>query len=98
MRWLLVLLVVLLQVQAPALAQAASRQMGDCHQMAPAGGHHAPEKAQPVAHLCPGCSIPGVAPQFTPQPDLLPVEPDAVACRALASRADPPSTPPPREP
>ncbi|MGC1271406.1 MAG: hypothetical protein WA842_12515 [Croceibacterium sp.] len=99
MRWLLVFLVVLLQVQSPALAQGAAPQLADCHGMAPASGpqHHAPDKAQPVAHLCPGCSIPGVAPLVAPQVEPLAAQPVPARFTALLSRSDPPSTPPPRE-
>lgn len=98
MRWLLVFLVVLLQVQSPALAQGSAPQMADCHQMAPASGpqHHAPDKAQPVAHLCPGCSIPGVAPMVVPLAKPLAAVPLAERFAPLPSRSDPPSTPPPR--
>lgn len=105
MRWLLVLLVVLLQVQSPALAQGAAPQLADCHRMAPVSEpasepqqHHAPDKAQPVAHLCPGCSIPGIAPLVAPQVATLAALPVPARFTALLSRSDPPSTPPPREP
>lgn len=100
MRWLLVFLVVLLQVQSPALAQGSAPQMADCHQMAPASGapHKSPDKAAPVAHLCPGCSIPGVAPLVVPQAQVLAAVPVPAQFTALPSRSDPPSTPPPREP
>jgi hypothetical protein len=105
MRWLLTFLVVLMQVQSPAMASGSTPMMAECHQAASSlpgtsdhpSSHGATDKAGPAAHLCPGCSIPGMAPSIAihaPAPDA-PLR--ATRFTAMVSRSDPPSTPPPRQ-
>lgn len=106
MRWLLILLVVLLQVQAPAMAEAALVAAASCHDMAKvdrAGMDHGPQDQDPnaklhqgKAHQCPGCSIPGTTPAVEPLTQAVPCAPVAAPLTALDSHAQPPSLPPPR--
>lgn len=102
MRWLLIALLVLLQAQVPAAAVAMDHgalQVASCHEM-PAepvhGDHGLPVKGKSVAHLCPGCSIPGTVPAVTPAVPLPPVPHAALRLAQLESLAVPPSIPPPR--
>lgn len=99
MRWLLIALVLLLQVQAPAMAEAAPMAAA-CHELADMGTEPEPGDAAPQhqgkAHLCPGCSIPGAAPLIEQLTAAVPCAPVAARLAALDSRAQPPSLPPPR--
>lgn len=109
MRWLLIALVLLLQVQAPAVADAAP-VAASCHELAtgePAMHHgeasvDAPddvpgaEGAQHRAHLCPGCSIPGIAPLIHPQAEITACPPAAGPLARLESLSLRPSLRPPR--
>jgi hypothetical protein len=109
MRWLLIALVLILQVQAPAVAQLAPLATPACHDMAmadePAANHGdrhgSGSDSQPdhrgAGHLCPGCSIPGSAASLAPARDPA-IGP--VSARALVERdslSGPPSLPPPRQ-
>lgn len=100
MRWLLIILVLLLQVQAPAMAEAAPvAAAASCHDMAGMNHDRQDDGAklhQGKAHLCPGCSIPGTTPLVDPRAQTAPCAPVATPLTALDSRAQPPSLPPPR--
>lgn len=107
MRWLLILLVVLLQVQAPAVAEAAAPvAAASCHDMAgmahdqgdngDLGQDQNAKLHQGKAHQCPGCSIPGTTPAVAPLTDAVPCAPMAAPLAALDSHAQPPRLPPPR--
>jgi hypothetical protein len=103
MRWLVIALLVFLQVQVPTVAGAASAA-ASCHAMAddsaPTGqtgqGESDTDRPSHRAHLCPGCSIPGLAPMVERPASLLttPLFTDQLA--ALDSIARQPSVPPPR--
>jgi len=104
MRWLLILLVVLLQVQAPAVAEAAPAAAASCHDMAQMDhGRQDQDRDQGAklhqgkAHQCPGCSIPGTTPVVEPLADIAPFTPVATGLASLDPHAQPPRLPPPRQ-
>jgi|GEM_PF-2373286 len=117
MRWLVILMLVMLQAQMPTGAAAADHA-APCH-AAPAGHHSAhgdggshasgqeaglhektrpslPDRDDSAAHMCPGCSIPGVAPVAELLPPWQPEIAPPGTCAALLSHVVPPHVPPPR--